>query len=123
MTGLAGRLRANYPKLKVATGSTDPAGYDVVVNATPLGMKAGDPLPMDVSRIAPSTFVGEVVMKQEITPFPRRCARTRAANSRSVPTCCSSRFRPIWNSSDFARPPRKNCGKWRKSATDGLEPE
>jgi shikimate dehydrogenase len=69
MTGLAERLRSNYPKLKVTTGSTDPAGYDVVVNATPLGMKAGDPLPMDVSRIAPSTFVGEVVMKQEITPF------------------------------------------------------
>jgi shikimate dehydrogenase len=69
MTGLAERLRANYPKLKVTTGSTDPAGYDVVVNATPLGMKAGDPLPMDVSRIASSTFVGEVVMKEEITPF------------------------------------------------------
>jgi shikimate dehydrogenase len=69
MNGLAERLRANYPKLKVATGSIDPAGYDVVVNATPLGMKPGDPLPMDVSRIAPSTFVGEVVMKQEITPF------------------------------------------------------
>jgi shikimate dehydrogenase len=69
MNGLAERLRANYPKLKVSTGSIDPAGYDVVVNATPLGMKAGDPLPMDVDRIAPSTFVGEVVMKQEITPF------------------------------------------------------
>jgi shikimate dehydrogenase len=69
MVGLAERLRANYAKLKVTTGSIDPAGYDVVVNATPLGMKPGDPLPMDVSRIAPSTFVGEVVMKQEITPF------------------------------------------------------
>jgi shikimate dehydrogenase len=69
MNGLAERLRANYPKLKVTTGSIDPAGYDVVVNATPLGMKPGDPLPMDVSRIAPSTFVGEVVMKEEITPF------------------------------------------------------
>jgi shikimate dehydrogenase len=32
-------------------------------------MKDGDPLPMDVERIAPTTFVGEVVMKQEITPF------------------------------------------------------
>jgi shikimate dehydrogenase len=62
-------LRANYPNLTVTVGSIDPAGYDVVVNATPLGMKAGDPLPMDVTRIAPSTFVGEVVMKQEITPF------------------------------------------------------
>jgi shikimate dehydrogenase len=34
-------------------------------------MKEGDPLPMDVSRIAPGTFVGEVVMKHEITPFLR----------------------------------------------------
>ena len=32
-------------------------------------MKEGDPLPMDVSRIAPTTFVGEVVMKAEMTPF------------------------------------------------------
>ena len=69
MNGLAERLKANYPKLKVTVGSNDPAGYDVVVNATPLGMKPDDPLPMDVTRIAPSTFVGEVVMKAEITPF------------------------------------------------------
>lgn len=67
--GLAERLRLHYPLLQVATGSADPAGFDIVVNATPLGMKPGDPLPMDVSRIAPTTFVGEVVMKQEITPF------------------------------------------------------
>ena len=70
-TALAARLTANYPRLRVATGSNDPAGYDVVVNATPLGMKPGDPLPMDVARIAPGTFVGEVVMKQETTPFLR----------------------------------------------------
>jgi shikimate dehydrogenase len=66
---LAGRLREHYPKLVVTTGSNDPAGYDLIVNATPLGMKVGDPLPFDVSRIAPSTFVGEVVMKQTITPL------------------------------------------------------
>jgi shikimate dehydrogenase len=69
MNALAERLRTHYPVLKIDVGSKDPAGFDVVVNATPLGMKEGDPLPMDVDRIAPSTFVGEVVMKQEITPF------------------------------------------------------
>jgi shikimate dehydrogenase len=66
---LAGRLRAHYPSLTVRTGSNDPAGFDVVVNATPLGMKEGDPLPFDVDRIAPDTFVGEVVMKSEYTPL------------------------------------------------------
>jgi shikimate dehydrogenase len=69
MNSLAERLRAYYPGLKITVGSMDPAGFDIVVNATPLGMKEGDPLPMDVSRISPSAFVGEVVMKQEITPF------------------------------------------------------
>ena len=67
--GLAARLRANYPMLKTAAGSNDPAGFDVVVNATPMGMNKGDAMPMDVSRIAPETFVGEVVMKQEMTAF------------------------------------------------------
>ena len=67
--GLGTRIREHYPQIEVSTGSKDPAGYDLVVNATPLGMNAGDPLPMDVERIAPGTFVGEVVMAQEITPF------------------------------------------------------
>ena len=67
--GLASRLRTHYAALQVSTGCNDPAGYDVVVNATPMGMNEGDELPMDVSRIAPTTFVGEVVMKTEMTAF------------------------------------------------------
>ncbi|MBI3143673.1 MAG: ThiF family adenylyltransferase, partial [Pseudogulbenkiania sp.] len=68
---LAGRLREHYPQLVITTGSNDPAGYDVIVNATPMGMNPDDPLPFDVSRIAPGTFVGEVVMKSEYTPLLR----------------------------------------------------
>ena len=68
---LGDRLRTRYPALAVATGANDPAGYDIVVNATPLGMSDGDPLPFDVARLDPGTFVGEVVMKQEITPLLR----------------------------------------------------
>jgi shikimate dehydrogenase len=32
-------------------------------------MNVGDPLPMNVSRIAPEAFVGEVVMRTEMTAF------------------------------------------------------
>jgi shikimate dehydrogenase len=67
--GLGQRLQSEYPQIKVETGSNDPEGHDLVVNATPMGMNEGDPLPMDVSRIAPETFVGEVVMRQEMTAF------------------------------------------------------
>ena len=66
---LAQRLRQHHPALNIETGSNDPAGFDLVVNATPLGMNDGDPLPLDVSRLAASTFVGEVVMRSDITAF------------------------------------------------------
>lgn len=66
---LAERLRSHYPALKVSVGSNDPAGFDLIVNATPLGMKDSDPLPFDMARVDPHTFVGEVVMKQAITPL------------------------------------------------------
>ena len=66
---LGQRLTAHYPALRITTGSNDPDGFDIVVNATPLGMKPGDPLPVDISRLPASAFVGEVVMAQEITPF------------------------------------------------------
>jgi shikimate dehydrogenase len=68
---LADRLRQHYPALQITTGSNDPHGYEIVVNATPLGMKPSDPLPIDVSRIAPTTFVGEVVLTEEYTPLLR----------------------------------------------------
>ena len=55
---------STIPKLVVRTGSNDPAGHDLVVNATPLGMKEGDPLPFDVDASTPRRFVGEVVMKR-----------------------------------------------------------
>ena len=66
---LAKRLKDHYPPIDVRTGSNDPAEHDLVVNATPMGMNEGDPLPMDVSRLSPDTFVGEVVMKTETTAF------------------------------------------------------
>ena len=68
---LARRLRENYRHIDVRTGSNDPAGYDIVVNATPLGMREGDPMPFDVERLTPRTLVGEVVMKEEYTPLLR----------------------------------------------------
>jgi shikimate dehydrogenase len=66
---LVDRLRLNYPGLTLSLGSNDPAGFDVAVNATPLGTYPGDPLPMDPSQLSPSALVGEVVLKPATTPF------------------------------------------------------
>jgi len=71
---LSVRLRSHYPALEVRAGSSDPAGFDIVVNATPLGMNDGDAMPMETGRIASGTFVGEVVMKSEMTAFLKAVA-------------------------------------------------
>ena len=66
---LAQRLKDNHPQIDVRIGSNDPVDHDLVVNATPMGMNDGDPLPLDVSRLSPEIFVGEVVMRAETTAF------------------------------------------------------
>jgi shikimate dehydrogenase len=55
--------------LPVHVRDNDPTGYHLVVNATPLGMQANDPLPFDPSRLGSDTFVGEVVLSAEMTPL------------------------------------------------------
>ncbi|MGR9172065.1 shikimate dehydrogenase family protein [Rhizobium sp. KDH_Rht_773_N] len=69
LEGLKARLNTWYPATPVTSGTSDPEGFDIVINATPLGMRKDDPLPVDVNRLSAGTFVGEVVMKEEITPF------------------------------------------------------
>lgn len=73
---LARRIGAVYSDLQVVVGSNDPAGYDLIVNATPIGMKDNDPLPVDVERIAPGSYVGDVVLNTDVTPF-LKAARDR----------------------------------------------
>jgi shikimate dehydrogenase len=63
-------LRAQYPRLAcAAAGAAEPAEFDLVINATPLGMRPGDAMPFDVSRLTPATAVADVTTKPEITPL------------------------------------------------------
>ena len=73
--GLASRLRHHYPGLEVGLGGNDPAGYDLVVNATPLGMAPGDPLPLDPERLSPGALVGDVVLGAGVTPLLQAAGR------------------------------------------------
>ena len=53
----------------VTAGSADPSGFDLVLNATPAGMRDGDALPVDVDKLAATAFVGCVVTEPAITPL------------------------------------------------------
>ena len=62
--------RLNWLKLAPVThGSTDPTGYDIVLNATPMGMKAGDVLPVAVTKLNVNMFVGCVITEPAVSPL------------------------------------------------------
>ncbi|MES2190368.1 MAG: shikimate dehydrogenase [Pseudomonadota bacterium] len=65
---LVARL-AGLGKCPVMHGSADPTGFDIVLNATPAGMRQGDPCPLDMDRIVSSMFVGCVITEPAITPL------------------------------------------------------
>ncbi|MGE8367811.1 shikimate dehydrogenase family protein [Cupriavidus basilensis] len=67
-TTLIKRL-AGMDRAAVEHGSTDPAGFDIVLNATPAGMKEGDPCPVQLDRLAASTFIGCVITVPAVTPL------------------------------------------------------
>ncbi len=66
---LAEQLGVHYPGTDIHAGPADLAGFDLLVNATPLGMEPDDPLPLDVSQLRPQMLVAEIVMKRDTTPL------------------------------------------------------
>lgn len=70
------RILTLHPGADVRVGTPDPGGHDLVVNATSLGLRAEDALPLDVSRLAPEQLVCEVIMQ------PRETALLLAARER-----------------------------------------
>ena len=62
--------RLNWLKIAPVThGTDDPTDYSIVINATPMGMKEGDPYPADATKFGPSMFVGCVITATAVTPL------------------------------------------------------
>lgn len=76
---LARKLSA-YGGVAPAPGSDSAQGYDLVINATPMGMRATDPLPIRVEHLAPGTFVGDVVTMPLVPPLIEQ-ARARGCRT------------------------------------------
>jgi shikimate dehydrogenase len=74
-TAAAERLRSVSGVPISTPRSADPAGYDIVINATPLGLNNSDPLPFDVRRIDGNAAVLDILMKNQPTPLLRACAQ------------------------------------------------
>ena len=77
--GLLARL-ASLGLGKVSAGSSDPTGFDIVINATPIGMKDGDPHPIDSTKFTVQQFVGCVITAPVVPPMVA-AARARGCNT------------------------------------------
>jgi shikimate dehydrogenase len=66
---LVERLSKSFPGVTMRVGTSDPGGHEIVVNATSLGLRPGEPLPLDASRLHAAQIVAEIVMKPRVTPL------------------------------------------------------
>lgn len=66
---LCERIAGAYPGLDLSTNAARVADHDLVVNATTLGMKEGDPFPLDVERLDARQIVAEAIMEPAMTPL------------------------------------------------------
>lgn len=65
---LVGRMREHYGD-RAKIGSDDPTGFELVVNATPMGMRPEHPLPVQVDKLSPDAFVGCVITAPAVSPW------------------------------------------------------
>ena len=63
------QLLAGLGRGHVVAGPSDPTGFDIVINATPMGMSPEDPTPVPVTLLTASMFLGDVVAGHGDTPF------------------------------------------------------
>ena len=62
-------LRKAHPEAEVSLHLDSLQGFDLVVNATPVGMNADPNLPFPVDSLSPPTMVADVITKPAMTPW------------------------------------------------------
>jgi shikimate dehydrogenase len=71
-------LESQFGIRAVCAADNNPVGFDLIINATPLGLKDNDPLPLDVDAISRHAAVCDILMKNQPTPL------LRAASARGL---------------------------------------
>src|SRR5262249_10928267 len=115
--------------LAARTGPPRAGDLDLLVNATPIGMRPDDPLPWPVETLREGTIVGDVTTKPEITPF-LAAARERGlavqAGRDMVEGQLEALFRffgsdgdPLGGPRSIRRPWRSPPRRWARSGISG----
>jgi shikimate dehydrogenase len=80
--GVAAKLDAFFDAHVTAAENNDPAGFDLVVNATPIGLEEGAALPVDVARMDGHAALFDILLRNQPTPLVR-AARARGLNAQA----------------------------------------
>ncbi|RZL98632.1 MAG: shikimate dehydrogenase [Variovorax sp.] len=80
--GLAAQLDAFFDAEVIAAPGSDPAGFDLVINATAQGLDDGDALPLDVDRMEPHAALFDILLRNQPTALVR-AARARGLNAQA----------------------------------------
>jgi shikimate dehydrogenase len=70
---VAERLHTEFGTEAQARADADPVGFDLVVNASPVGLRRDDPPPFDTARLHAGAAVVDIVMKNQPTALLRAC--------------------------------------------------
>jgi shikimate dehydrogenase len=68
LSQLVTRLDQKFPG-RVGVQRNCPDGYDLIANVTPVGMKEGDPYPVDVEKFHAGQFVADAITRPEVSPM------------------------------------------------------
>lgn len=82
---LARRVAAEYPTFDARAGLADLGGIDLLVNATPVGMKPGDGLPLAIGGLTAGTRVIDIVPTSAPTPLLAAAASVGCIHAGGAP--------------------------------------
>ncbi len=68
-------LREAFPACAATAVAALPSGVNMIVNASTVGMRAGDGLPGDIGALTADTLVGDVVVSEAPTPIIQHALR------------------------------------------------
>jgi shikimate dehydrogenase len=73
---LAAALKRTFPAAEVRPADAVPAGSNMIVNASTVGMRPGEGVPGEIGPLVPDTLIGDVIIADVATPMielARRC--------------------------------------------------
>lgn len=68
-------LRGAFPDCQLAAATSKAADVDMIVNASPVGMRPGDGMPGDIGTLSPDTLIGDVVITESPTALIQHALR------------------------------------------------